>query len=114
MKTLIILLLVFGFMGFAYADEVNVQVIFTQDTERGVYRDALYYPIDKYFEVTKEDLEKVKNERVNNWLNLINNPPAPVAPTKEEMEKEQVQIDEKILELQARKATVGEQISAIH
>jgi hypothetical protein len=39
----------------------------------GVYRDALYFPEDHAH--SEADIEAMKQERYNNWLNIIENPP---------------------------------------
>lgn len=39
----------------------------------GVYRDALYLPEDHTH--SEADIESMKQERYNNWLNIIENPP---------------------------------------
>lgn len=42
---------------------------FEVQTDYGVYRDALYLPDDNTF--TFEDIEKMKKERVDNWIAAI-------------------------------------------
>lgn len=58
-----------------------IKIDFEFETEKyGVYRDALYLPEDHQH--TDEELEAMKQERFNNWLNIVN-PPAsdePIVP----------------------------------
>lgn len=44
-----------------------------QNDKYGVYRDALYLPEDHTH--SEADIEAMKQERYNNWLNIIENPP---------------------------------------
>ena len=39
----------------------------------GVYRDALHLPEDHTF--TEEEIENMKQERYDNWVNIVENPP---------------------------------------
>lgn len=44
-----------------------------QNEKYGVYRDALYLPDDHTF--SEAEIESMKQERYNNWVNIIENPP---------------------------------------
>ena len=52
------------------------QIIFTFETPFGPFSDALYLPEDHTF--TDEQIEAMKQERLNNWLAVVN-PPVPPA-----------------------------------
>jgi hypothetical protein len=52
-----------------------MRIDFEFDTKYGVYRDALYLPDDHTF--TEVELAAMKEERLNNWIYVIENPPAP-------------------------------------
>lgn len=43
---------------------------FEIQTKRGVFRDAIHTP----FELTEEQIEAIKTERVNNWISAIEVP----------------------------------------
>jgi len=99
---------------------VQIQVIFTEKTEVGEYRDALYYTIDdpgvtvdKWLQTKQADIDAVKRSRVDNWVNLVKNPPKPIEPTKEQLESELVAVEKGKVELEARKATLTAQIAAL-
>ena len=113
MKYLIICFLFISSL--AFADEVKVQVRFTEQVDvKGQemsYSDALYYPIEDW-PVKQEDIDKVKSERVQNWKSIIENPAPVVEPTKEDMVKEEASIDEQLVTLQARKVELTTRINA--
>lgn len=53
-----------------------VKIDFEFPTEYGVFRDALHFPDDQ--PVPSDDvLEVLKQQRLQNWLAAINNPPPP-------------------------------------
>lgn len=52
-----------------------VQIIFEVETAHGMYRDALYFPADQV--PSDEEIELLKQQRVDNWLVVINTPPLP-------------------------------------
>ena len=51
------------------------KIIFEFETKHGIFRDALYLPEGHNF--TDQDIQSMKIERLNNWLNIIENPPPP-------------------------------------
>lgn len=50
-------------------EKINFEV----DTKYGVYRDALYLPNNHTY--TSTEIEEMKKQRVDNWINIIENPP---------------------------------------
>lgn len=112
-----------------FADEVMVQVRFSEQTAYGQYQDALYYTQDDYANLKQADLDAAKEARVNNWVDSIENAPIPEEPsleslqvykgelenqlanvvvkideldppTKEELEARQVELQQKISEIE--------------
>lgn len=51
-----------------------IKMDFEYTTAHGAYKDALYLPDDH--EYTQEQITALQTERVNNWVNVIENPPA--------------------------------------
>ena len=49
------------------------QIIFEFNTQYGVYRDALNLP--EAHGLSEEQLETMKQQRVNNWIAAITSPP---------------------------------------
>lgn len=53
-----------------------VQIIFEVETAHGMFRDALYFPADQV--PSDEEIELLKQERVNNWIAVVTAPPIEV------------------------------------
>jgi hypothetical protein len=47
----------------------EVQIIFEKETQHGIYRDALYFPEDQV--PSDEEIERLKQGRVDNWIAVI-------------------------------------------
>lgn len=56
-----------------------IKIEFEFTTQHGVYRDALYLPEDHG--LSEEELNAMKQERLDNWIYVIENPPPPVPET---------------------------------
>ena len=59
-----------------------VKIDFEFDTPHGVFRDALHLPDDHG--MTDEQIDAMKTQRVDNWLAIVNAPPAEETPPTEE------------------------------
>ena len=51
-----------------------MKIDFEFQTEYGVFRDALHLPDDHTF--TDEEIQAMKQQRVDNWIAVITAPPA--------------------------------------
>ena len=51
----------------------HVQVDIEVMTERGLYRDAVYFPVGA--KPSDADIKIIARERVENWLAIVNAPP---------------------------------------
>lgn len=49
-----------------------MKIDFSLDTQHGVYRDALH--LDDNHSFTEQEIEAMKQERVNNWIAVITAP----------------------------------------
>jgi len=49
-----------------------IKIDFEVETEHGIFRDALHLPDDHSF--TDTEIEAMKQERVNNWIDFITAP----------------------------------------
>lgn len=58
-----------------------ISIVFEFTTKHGVFRDALHLPEDHTF--TEEEVNAMKQQRLDNWLNIIENPPPPPPSTVE-------------------------------
>ena len=52
-----------------------IKIDFEFETQYGVYRDALYLPADHTY--TEAQIAAMEQERLDNWIYAIENPPAP-------------------------------------
>jgi len=50
-----------------------IKINFEFDTKYGVYRDALY--LDENHTFTDEQIQEMKQQRVDNWIAVIETPP---------------------------------------
>ena len=64
-----------------------------QNEKYGVYRDALHLP--ENHGLSDEQIEAMKQERYNNWINIIENPPQAeeVTPVVEENTDDYIEIN---------------------
>jgi hypothetical protein len=70
----------------------DTRVIIKETTAHGDFQDALYYdklPDDK-------EIEKDAQKRIDDWVYAIENPPEEVPLTKEELEKEKFDLEDRI------------------
>lgn len=51
------------------------QIVFEEETQYGVYRDALFFPDDQPLP-SDAVIQGMKQERVTNWIYNVENPPA--------------------------------------
>lgn len=108
-----ILFLFFTIPAFAGTQRERVQILFTEDTPYGEYTDALYFTPDEYLLKTQADLDTLKQQRVSGYVNAIQNAPAPVEATKEELQAQIVSIDEQSASLAVQKGEIQAKIDAI-
>jgi hypothetical protein len=65
------------------------------------YNGNLSYTPEEYDKIKEEDVELEKTKRVDNWIYEIKHPFPYVEPTKEELEKEKLGLEERIAVLSA-------------
>ena len=53
-----------------------IKIDFEFDSPHGVFRDALHLPEDHTF--TDDEIQAMKQQRYENWLSIVNAPPADV------------------------------------
>jgi hypothetical protein len=51
----------------------SIRIIFEKQTDFGMFRDALYLPVDHGY--SEEEIEAMKQARVDNWIAIVSNPP---------------------------------------
>lgn len=60
-----------------------MKIDFEFDTPHGLFRDALHLPDDHTF--TDEEIQAMKQQRVDNWIAVVTAPPAEEVPPVEEV-----------------------------
>ena len=60
-----------------------MQIIFTFKTQYGAFTDALY--LDEDHTLTEAEVDAMKQERLSNWIAMIESPPTEEIPTGEEL-----------------------------
>lgn len=58
-----------------------MKIDFEFDTLHGVFRDALHLPDDHTF--TDDEIQAMKQQRVDNWIAVVTAPPVEETPTQE-------------------------------
>lgn len=74
-----------------------IKINFEFETQHGIYRDAVHLPADHTY--TEAQIAAMKQERLNNWLYAIENPPVsePEIVVIDGVEYIKVEIDEQIV-----------------
>lgn len=89
----------------------QIQIRFTEKTEKGEYSDALYFPLDAYNngEIKEEDIALEKATRVANWVEMIKNPPVAevVEKTPEELQAEIAALEQQALAIEQQKVELS-------
>ena len=61
---------------------MNMKIDFEFETPHGLFRDALHLPDDHTF--TADEIQAMKQQRVDNWIAVVTAPPAEeITPTEE-------------------------------
>lgn len=89
------------------ADQVFIQVRFRENTKHGEYNDCLYFTQAEYASKTQVGIDALKQERVNNYVSRIDNAPAPVPPTKAELQAVLDNIGSQLSSVAARASDLG-------
>lgn len=76
---------------------MTIKIDFEFQTPYGVFRDALHLPDDHSY--TQVQIAEMQSERLNNWLFVVENPPAPEPETVEinGVVYQQVEIDGQVV-----------------
>jgi len=96
----------------ADTQEVRIQVIFRTDTQYGAYQDALWFSQAEYDALKQEDLDTMKQARIDKWIDIVSKP-APELTKAEQLVQVQSEIDNwtaRITELQSQKAIIEAKI----
>lgn len=106
------------------ADKVQIQIQFTKEDKGLRFTDALYMSQAEYANIKPADLEKMKQDRFDSWLYLIQNPPVVPEPTDEvkleevtlqyeHIKQEKESLEERVLTSDAKLAQIDEQLTEL-
>lgn len=84
------------------ADQVWVQVRFRTPTEVGEYQDALYYPLSDYAGLGQAKIDDEKAARAASYVSAMKNPPAPIVPTKQQLQDAKAQLVAQVADLDVK------------
>lgn len=125
-KYILYTLLTFSFAGVTYADEINIQYKYTMDYQREgkslvQFQDAFYFPLSQFGKMTSEEIteaiekdpvvQQMKEARFDALKEVIDNPPAPIEPTKEDLQaqaEEVIKILAQLIDLIAQKDAIDQ------
>jgi len=54
-------------------DDGSIKIIFEKQTDYGNFIDAIYLRVDHKY--SEEDIERIKQTRIDNWIAVVSNPP---------------------------------------
>lgn len=99
------------------SDQVRIQIIFKENVNiKGQtlpYQDAFYFTQEEYNALTSEQLREMKDERIANWKNAVENPPAAVEPTPEQIQEQIDNLESQKASLVSQKAEVVAKLEAV-
>lgn len=93
----------------ADTETAEIRIRYSIETPHGVFTDAFTFSIDEYAKLSQDDLEAMKQERVNNWLAAMNRPP----PTKADLEALAASLDEEQAGIEERKQEALQRAAAL-
>lgn len=60
------------------SEQINIQIVFEELVEfngsKTNFRDAIWFTKEEYDSKTEEEINVLKKERINNWINTMKNP----------------------------------------
>lgn len=78
--------------GSSMMETVRIQVLFTEDTPKGPYTDALYFTQAEYAATPRKTIDDAKAARVTAWKAIIDAPPIEL--TKADIQKQIDNVDQ--------------------
>lgn len=116
MKYLLLFLLIPN-LCFAGTQTVKVQVQFSEDVDvkgtKITYSDALYFTPEKYAEMKQDEIDTLKQERINNWKAVIETPIIEKEITKEDLEAQIASLEEQKASIKSQKVELNAKLVAI-
>ena len=93
-------------------DTIRIQLRFSEETKFGHFEDVLFFTEEEWEKRNDDDIAKTKQERINKWVDYMENPPSTAEPTKEELQAMLVEFEAQTIELERLKIQTQEKIDA--
>lgn len=101
------------------ADIVKIQIIYEEDVvfdkpgNKITFRDALYFTPQQYANMSKEDIDAIKANKINKWKQKIITAQTAVVNIEEKLNKEKENLIKNQVEIAERLSSVTAQINSI-
>lgn len=92
------------FIQVRFKEKVNINGVETE------YNDALYFTQAEHQVKTQAEIDILKQERVDNWVNIVKNPPAYVEPTKTELQAQKAELQAQLADINTKLLTAKDVI----
>jgi len=84
---------------------VRVQVLITEETEKGRFQDALYFSKAEFDSLTEEELLAKKKDRKDKWVKSVKDASkVEYTPTVEDLSAEKAELEAQLAEVNAKLA----------
>lgn len=87
-------------MGAVIMDQVFIQVRFSKQQDGREFNDCLYFALEEWEKIDPDQVEKLKQERFDNWVAVVQNPPVIEDPKEEELRAYAAELEAKLAEIQ--------------
>ena len=95
-------------------DTIIVRVQFEQQTDYGLFRDALNIPKEEFDQMDELEIEERKQNRIDKWVAFMESTKnSPSEPTKSILQRQVISIDSEIIRLNERKSELNSKIASI-
>ncbi len=81
---------------------IMVQYRIREMTSEGEFNDSLYFTKEEWAKLTQEELATMVKKRVDDWVNIVKNPPKSVGPTQEELQAQKEELQKQLDEINAQ------------
>lgn len=90
--------------------QTRIQVLIREQTPYGEFNDAIYFTQEEYATKTEEDITALKDERVNNFVSAVSNPPKVEEPTPEDLQTQKESLLKQIQDAQIQVSEIEDKI----
>jgi hypothetical protein len=95
-------------------DTIKIYRSFSVQTKYGKFDDALSFPsIEDYQSKTAEEIQAMKDERVNNFIEMRENPIVEIEPTEEQLQQQLIDLENQKLQIEEIKSSLTTKIQEV-